>query len=437
MIKVPNPEIMFEKYINTPDKNLRILGNFDKTEYDMISDDELSKMTPKEYQEFIKRKEQFFATSRKHGLDGSVELGIGGSDMGTINGCGISGSTPSKLYCEKALGMEFPSSATQLNIFEAGHRAEPYIAESFEMVTGIPVVHWPLQIINEKYPHCIANVDGLVLEDGKIGIYEGKTAQFYSSQRKWMQLKNNGNNDITFIEPRYRLQVWYYLAVYELDFAYICGGWGFNRNDIAYCRIDRADPETEAALMENAESFITDYCLKKIRPSDLDVKKKSSVIEAHSTLLHKFTRSKKPVVLDASYGAIFERALELKEKYNSMQSEVNKLNEAKAKVENEYNACIATIAEKCLGAYEGEVLYKGKKFYFSARFKKEGKKIDTQMLKRENPSVYDEVKQERSDVNLEKLRTRYPKLYNKYLVDASEKITYKISSYDKRRKLWS
>jgi len=431
MIKLPNPEAMFERYINTSEKRLRLLGNFDKTKYDMISEEELSKMTPAEHNAFIKEKDAFFTNSRLHGLDGSVELGIGGSDMGTINGCGNDGCTPLKLYCEKALGIKFPVEPGLQEIFDTGHRAEPYIAETFEKVTGLPVIHWPLQIINEKYPHCIANVDGLVIEKGKIGIYEGKTAQIYTSQRKWMQLQKNGNKDITFIEPRYILQVWYYLAVYELDFAYICGGWGFGKTDVAYCRIDRADPETEAALMENAESFITDYCLKKIRPSDLDVNKKASVIKAHYAMLHKFARSKKPIVLNSSYGETFERALEHKEKVNSLKRQIEALNKEKAKEENEYNACLAAIAEKCLGANEGQVVYKGKTYYFSGNFKTKEATVDSKSLKKDHPEVYNEVKQVRNDISEEKLKSIRPDLYDEYLIKTPTSVSYKITCSDK------
>ena len=65
---------------------------------------------------------------------------------------------------------------------------------------------------------------------------------------------------------QYELQVRHYLAVMNLDFAYIACLWGNSENDFAYRRIER-DYEFEDEIIEAEQYFWEEYIEKKVEPA--------------------------------------------------------------------------------------------------------------------------------------------------------------------------
>lgn len=280
------------------------LGDLVESPYFATSEEEIEKWPIAKQIAFEAEKQKWFSQTRRHGLDGSIKpFAIGGSDAGTIYGCNKF-CPPSVLYEHKRYPelYDAPPTGEQKVIFDTGHRAEPYIRQSFEFSTGIKVTDWTVQMGNKKYPFAAANVDGLLVEDGVLGIYEGKCPQFYPSQKPWMEIKNRGNTPdcLELVPLPYRMQVWFYMAVTGLSFAYICGGgWGFRPDDIGYCRIERLPQAEEAAFMEGIARFVKNTARGK-RPSDVDFDDKKKLLEEYSKIAATKKLVDKPVMLPES-----------------------------------------------------------------------------------------------------------------------------------------
>lgn len=398
------------------DKDLVALGNFQESPYFSTPDYVKKTWSLEKQKKFEEEKQQMFSKSRLHGLDGSIELAIGGSDAATPFGL-HKYETPIGLYERLAypsLYMNRPVSEEQQIIFGTGHRAEPYIRESFELATGLKVIEWDVQMVNKKYPHCIADVDGLILENGKLGIYEGKCLQFWRSQKNWQKIKalNGSPEALDLVPAMYRMQVWYYLAVTGLSFAYICGGgWGFRPDDIAYYRINRLPPDREEEMMSFLETFVINT-MNGVRPSDL-----GSIVSAEkklkkyseASLLHgikndgkikKLPRMALPIAenllalekeLEEKRSEVkaYEQSLEVKERTKMVKNFASDIgiDELESKIQ-EIQANLAGIMFDTTKSYcetdDGQMIMVN--YDFSGR-----KTFDSKRCKQKYPEVYDDV----------------------------------------------
>lgn len=398
------------------DKDLVALGNFQESPYFSTPESEKRKWSVEKRKKFEEEKQRMFSKSRLHGIDGSIELAIGGSDAATPFNL-HKYETPLGLYLRLAypeLYMDRSVSKEQEIIFGTGHRAEPYIRESFELATGLKVIEWDFQMVNKKYPHCIADVDGLVCENGKLGIYEGKCLQFWASQKNWQAIKSLkcAPEAIEYVPAMYRMQVWYYLAVTGLSFAYICGGgWGFRLDDIGYCRINRLPPDKEAEMMETLENFVQNT-IKKIRPTDIGsivsaqtrLKKYTEASIRHRDLLDtkikklpkmaapladNLLRLEKELEEKRSEVKAFEKSLEIKERQKMVKDFAKDLgvNEIESKIE-EVQANLASImfglTKGMCQTEDGRTLLLS--YDFAGR-----KTFDSKLCKEKYPEIYEEV----------------------------------------------
>ena len=209
-----------------------------------------------------------FSKARIHGLNYIEDMErYGKPQRPYIKGCAVGGSTAAKIAGISDYGGPAGVAAQFYSLIKAeqeetmplfiGHVFEAPIREVFARMkrdSGISkVVPSPFQYANRKYPHLLANVDGIVYEedeDGKVslGLYEGKTV--YNTK---------GAHGETFIKADtvpedYMLQVQFYLEILDLDFAWVCAAWGITESSMRSFRIAR-DRELGESVCSMCESF--------------------------------------------------------------------------------------------------------------------------------------------------------------------------------------
>ena len=140
--------------------------------------------------------------------------GLGGSDAAVA--CGLSRwKSPMELWLEKTGQME-PAEVGEPAYW--GTVLEPLIREEFTKRAGLAVQEEKAILKHSKYGFMLANVDGFVEDpvNGK-GIFEAKTANAFAV-KDWEDS----------LPDEYMLQVQHYLAVTELEFAYVAVLFGGN-----------------------------------------------------------------------------------------------------------------------------------------------------------------------------------------------------------------
>ncbi len=343
-----------------------ILGDFADEKYKDLSPAQLQKV---------------FEDSRFYGLDGSVRpFAIGGSDVATIYG-ESPWNTPLDLYWGKA-------KKTKALIYEeneeakaAGHRSENYIRKMFTEKSGIESIGNTLQARHPDYVHCVANVDGFVKEEGKLGIYEGKTTscENYEAIRKW---KTNQ------VPLYYDLQVRFYMGIWDLDFAYICCGWGLRLTDIAYVRIER-DRSLEKAIFEDCEEFVVEIMRGKV-PSLKPVKNAELVAKCLTRIYGHADPTLPPVPIGKKYKVNFQRVIDCDDQIAKLKEAVKEKNKEIKEMEDKKAQYLSPILEELKTATQG-VLVDGNEKYI-LNYKPTGRFcIDSTILKEEFPEVYEKV----------------------------------------------
>ena len=175
--------------------------------------------------------------SKEEWLNLRRELGIGGSDSGSVVGFNPYKSAYT-LFAEKTGKVaEFEGNLTT----EVGSYLEPFVAELFERETGKKVRRKNRMLVNTDYPWAFADVDRLVV--GEKALLEIKTTNSLPNMRKF----KNGE----YPESWY-CQITHYLAVSGLEKAYLAVLIGCK--EFQLFEIER-DEEEIAALMKAEEQF--------------------------------------------------------------------------------------------------------------------------------------------------------------------------------------
>ena len=131
--------------------------------------------------------------------------GIGGSDVGAIMGCSPF-STREEIFCLKT-GQAMPEARQNSGALFRGSAWEPYIARMFAKKNPeIKLVHCKDSWQNDVREHHLANLDGLLFENGSLNptaILEIKTS---SVAKSW----EDG------VPPYYRLQTLWYMSAFGI-----------------------------------------------------------------------------------------------------------------------------------------------------------------------------------------------------------------------------
>jgi len=181
---------------------------------------------------------------RMHGPEGTIPYTLGGSDVAAV--LGVSPwTTPLELWRVKK-GLMKPDDSVNATAKEMGQLMEPIVARCYAKVTGNRIIEDTGLYQHADYPYALANLDYRLEEKGRQGVLECKTTTYHKAG-DW------ADDQIPYY---YELQVRFYLAVMDLDFADIACMWGFNpETDMAVRRVNR-DPVIEAHIFEQLDAFI-------------------------------------------------------------------------------------------------------------------------------------------------------------------------------------
>ena len=152
--------------------------------------------------------------SRKEWLKWRTK-GIGGSDVSVIAGINSHRSVY-QLWKEKTGQTEPEEEENDYTHF--GTVLEPIVKKEFTARTGLKVRAKKMILQSSEYPFMLADLDGVIKEDGKMCIFEAKTASAYK-QEIWEK----------GVPEAYILQVQHYMAVTGAEKAYVAALVGGNR----------------------------------------------------------------------------------------------------------------------------------------------------------------------------------------------------------------
>ena len=141
--------------------------------------------------------------------------GIGGSDVSILAGINPYKSVY-ELWKEKTGQAEV--SEAQSEVAHFGTVLEPVVKAEFTRRTGLKVRAKNAILQSTEYPFMLADLDGIVNDNGELCIFEAKTASEFTS-KEW-------EKGVPF---KYVLQVQHYMAVTEYKKAYVASIVGGNK----------------------------------------------------------------------------------------------------------------------------------------------------------------------------------------------------------------
>jgi len=186
--------------------------------------------------------------------------GIGGSDAAAI--LGISPWTSGWALWKEKIGEAPPVAET--DAMRRGTETEPMIRKAFAAVTGFEVVTTDYSYRHPEIPWMLANLDGLVLDD------------FTGKPRAILEIKNshNARGWRDGVPDYYVSQVQHYMAVVNIDLAYVCVL--LDDHELQWFEVP-ADPAYQSALIAQ-EGLFHDLIVNKIEPevdgTDLEMLRK-------------------------------------------------------------------------------------------------------------------------------------------------------------------
>lgn len=281
--------------------------------------------------------------------------GIGGSDVSIIAGINPYKSAH-QLWLEKT-GQTEPEQ-TDSEYAHFGTLLEPVIRKEFMERTGRKVRQKHMLLQSESYPFMIADLDGVINDNGELAIFEAKTASAYK-QETWE----------TGIPAEYILQVQHYMAVTGAHKTYIAVLVGGNH---FYVREVERDEEMIAKIIAMEQYFWETHVLGGVEP----------VPDGSDATTDYFNRR-----FHDSNGetiALPGEALKVCEEYEEISRQLKELETAKNAAANQLKSYLK----------EAEVGTVGDRRVTWKQISKMS--VDTKRLKSEKPDIYTEFLSESS-----------------------------------------
>lgn len=155
--------------------------------------------------------------------------GIGGSDLAGIMGMS-SYATPVDIYLDKTWQTE--TETEESPVMRRGRILEPIVANEYRLrYPWEKIIESPDMLVSREWPFVAANLDGIIIIEGKTGVFEIKTVGFPDDQ--W----GYDGGDEEDIPERVVCQVLHYLAVtgftYAVVVALFVASWELRRYFIA------------------------------------------------------------------------------------------------------------------------------------------------------------------------------------------------------------
>jgi putative phage-type endonuclease len=307
---------------------------------------------------------------RAHGPDDDIEYTLGGSDVSVVFGENP-WTAPLELYQIKK-GLLQPNDSANADQKEMGRLMEPIVAHWYGKRTGTGVFEDYGLYQHADHPYALANLDYKVYseDDGK-GILECKTTSWHKA----------GDWTEGAVPHHYELQVRFYLAVMDMDFADIACLWGTNpETDMAIRRIHR-DCDIEAIIFERLDEFIER--LRTDTPPAMAGVDPRLAMEA----LARIYGDSQPGQPTIGFGKKHEKPLR---RIAALQADITELNQRIREKENNVTALSVKIAEM-MGTHEHGVLETAADKLAVSYVTKFTRRVDSALLRKKYPLTYDAV----------------------------------------------
>lgn len=248
--------------------------------------------------------------------------GIGGSDVSVIAGVNPFRSI-FQLWLEKTGQVE--PEETENDNTHFGNVLEPVVKREFSKRTGLKVRAKRALLQSEEYPFMLADLDGVIYENGKMNLFEAKTASAYK-QEIWEK----------GIPEEYVLQVQHYMAVTGAEKTYLAALVGGNR---FYWKVVRRDEQKIAEIIALEKAFWEENVLAGKEP----VPDGSGATT--DFLNEKYASSNGNTIL------LPEEALSLCRRYEELSGQLNELQDKKDAVSNQLKNFLKNNESGVIGEY--------------------------------------------------------------------------------------
>lgn len=300
--------------------------------------------------------QNIFSESRYHSLRGDIyPFAIGGSDAPIIRG-NSKWNTPRILQKKKLriADVEEKISPSTQRILDWGHLAEEAIARMncklLSEKLNKEVIFEPCseQFRNTLFPHCVANIDGILYvggkEKGDVYLGEVKSTRYYGNNipSAWRDYFSKG-----IVPPHYIDQIYFYLGVLTLGLksrfkgAYLLGACGFDtEKDFCQIKADIND-ELSKSVLSDCEDFV-EITKKGLSASNANL----SGVEAQSIenrILYSEEDATIPTVKLKGREPAYKKLVELNSEIKQLNSEIK---EFESKMKEDTKTLKSTLREK-------------------------------------------------------------------------------------------
>lgn len=248
--------------------------------------------------------------------------GIGGSDVSVIAGINPFRSI-FQLWLEKTGQVE--PEETENDHTHFGNVLEPVVKREFSKRTGLKVRAKRALLQSGEYPFMLADLDGVIYENGKMNLFEAKTASAYK-QEIWER----------GVPEEYILQVQHYMAVTGAEKTYLAALVGGNR---FYWKVVPRDEQKIAEIIAMEKAFWEENVLAGIEPVP-------DGSEATTDFLNeKYASSNGNTIL------LPEEALGLCRRYEELSGQLSELQDKKDAVSNQLKNYLKNNESGVIGEY--------------------------------------------------------------------------------------
>lgn len=351
---------------------------------------------------------------------GKARVGIGGSAVSSIMGYSPFVSATEEWARQTKKELKAPISGEEKKrmsmIFASGHLLEDTVAQmaklyfKFYKNTDIEMVNDTRMFRSKKYPWATANLDrwGVITHDDgskEVVLIEIKTTSLRSPsiEEDWKK---------GIVPPYYDVQVRHYMAVLDIDHAYICCAWGMKVDDesMAVIRIDR-DMEAEERIMK-AESDFWDCVQMNVPPAIMDDDERPKLLAKFYSRLYGEPKKKlEPIQFSSEQADVAEDLSIIDQRIKEKEKQLSELEKQRSSICNELLPCFIDPKTKdSIASYGSYYDAENKRMVtVSLDIKKSGGGIDVERLKAEKPDVAAEVGQLK--INVGDLK-KYDKLHD-------------------------
>ena len=273
--------------------------------------------------------------------------GIGGSDVSVIAAINPFRSAH-QLWLEKTGRIEPEQTDSEYAHF--GTLLEPIVRKEFTVRTGLKVRAKNMLLQSEEYPFMLANLDGVINENGETVLFEAKTASAYK-QEVWEE----------GVPAEYVLQVQHYMAVTGAKKTYVAALVGGNH--FYYHAVER-DEELIAKIIAMEKCFWEINVLGDKEP----VPDGSEATTAYFNEC--FSQSNGETI------SLPEEVLSICEAYDKISQQLKEMGTEKDALANQLKSYLK----------EAEVGVVGDRKVMWKQVRKSG--LDTKRLKQEKPDIY-------------------------------------------------